>query len=183
MKEAYEELNKNNEILNKRIEEKEEENKNILNEMNILKKESEEGKNKIEENTKLKNNYYLLVNEFNKLKNYYNQVYEQAENLLKENAQLKNSNISDDKYKEGYEKVSKLFNETKVKNIKLQSEIERLNQIIEEKKEKYKKYKIESLSLDYLRPYDFSDIQKKYGNYENIISKPKIKPEINDKNE
>ena len=151
--------------------------------MNLLKKESEEGKNKIEENTKLKNNYYLLVNEFNKLKNYYNQVYEQAENLLKENAQLKNSNVSDDKYKEGYEKVSKLFNETKVKNIKLQSEIERLNQIIEEKKEKYKKYKIESLSLDYLRPYDFSDIQKKYGNYENIISKPKIKPEINDKNE
>ena len=44
---------------------KEEENKNIINEMNLLKKESEEGKNKIEENTKLKNNYYLLVNEFN----------------------------------------------------------------------------------------------------------------------
>ena len=65
----------------------------------------------------------------------------------------------------------------------MQSEIERLNQIIEEKKEKYKKYKIESLSLDYLRPYDFSDIQKKYGNYENIISKPKIKSEITDKNE
>ena len=37
---------------------------------------------------------------------------------------------------------------------------------MEEKNEKYKNYKIESLTLDYLRPFDFSDVQKKYGNYE-----------------
>ena len=37
----------------------------------------------------MKNNYILVVNEFNKLKNYYDKVYDQAEILLKENKQLK----------------------------------------------------------------------------------------------
>ena len=68
---------------------------------------------------------------------------------MKENEQLKKSNTSEDRYKQNYEKMNKLFNETRIKNMKLQAELERLNKKIEENKEKYKDYKMESLTLDY----------------------------------
>ena len=149
----------------------------------MLRKENADIKNKKDENEKFKNNYYLLVNEFNKLKTYYKQLYEQAENLIKENEKLKHPDKNQDEYKQNYERINELFNKEKSRNIKLQSELEKIKQLIEEKKEKCKNYKIESLTLDYLRPYDFSDVQKKYGNYENIINKPIIKNNIINKEE
>ena len=44
-----------------------------------------------------------------------------------------------------------------------------------EKWEKSKNYKIEGSSLDYLRPFDYSDTQKKYDSIEKIMNIPKIK--------
>ena len=132
-------------------------------------------KNKKDENEKFKENYYLLVNEFNKLKEYYKQLYEHAENLTKENEELKQSDKNEDEYKQNYERINELFNKEKSRNIKLQSELEKFKKMMEEKNEKYKNYKIESLTLDYLRPFDFSDVQKKYGNYENKKKRSIIK--------
>ena len=95
-----------------------------------------------------------------------------AEKLKKENEELKSEDKDENKYKEAYEQLYKLFNEIKDKYIKLQNEIEEMKK---EKLEKSKNYKIEGSSLDYLRPFDYSDTQKKYDSVENIMNIPKIK--------
>ena len=64
--------------------------------------------------------------------------------------------------------MTKLFNETKTKNIKLYYEIENLKKFIEDRKDIYKNYKIENMVNENSTPYDLSSIEKKYIASENI---------------
>lgn len=56
--------------------------------------------------------------------------------------------------------MTKLFNETKTKNIKLYYEIENLKKFIEDRKDIYKNYKIENMVNEHSTPYDLSSIEK-----------------------
>ena len=173
----------NLEEINKIKNENEEKNKEIDELKNQIKDLTEKNKdNKVEEYGILEKKYYLLANEYNKLKNYYQQVYQQLEDLIKENEQLKNndSKANENKYKEEYDKMTKLFNETKTKNIKLYYEIENLKKFIEDRKDIYKNYKIENMVNENSTPYDLSSIEKKYIASENISNMPDMKNEIKD---
>ena len=173
----------NLEEINKIKNENEEKNKEIDELKNQIKDLTEKNKdNKVEEYGILEKKYYLLANDYNKLKNYYKQVYQQLEDLIKENEQLKNndSKENENKYKEEYDKMTKLFNETKTKNIKLYYEIENLKKFIEDRKDIYKNYKIENMVNEHSTPYDLSSIEKKYIASENISNIPDMKNEIKD---
>lgn len=136
------------------------------------------------ENEELNKNYYLLADEYNKLRKYNDKIEQDYIDLKKENEEMKNNmptNTNDevlDKLKSDNEKLADGYTALEKENERLQDEVDKnkdLKKLVKEltmdRLKQAKNYKTEGISLDYLRPRDFEDDD--FYERENQYKKPK----------
>ena len=137
------------------------------------------------ENETLNRNYYLLADEYNKLRKYNDDIEQQYIDLQKENEKLKN-NQENPKDKENYNKLkedNKKLNddnkELEKENTKLKNDLNRnksLQKVLDalrmNMREQSKNYKTEGISLDYLLPRDYEDDKVEKENVYRRVKRP-----------